>query len=163
MQHWKDLGTAKRAWWILMTSEDYTCGPRFCSNRPKELVPSPISYWPSSSFNDRYQGEEIVWLHQTTNKISYRSKELSFIQAVNACYIDCCHSITYMITVFHFTKIASEYSHVKSNLSSENTFSKLLFFIMHEDNFPMISHIYFQMINQIFQVLSDSEVEKAQF
>ena len=92
MQHWKDLETAKRAWWILMTSEDYTCGPRFCSNSPKELVPSPISYWPSSSFNDRYQGEEIVWLHQTTYKISYRSKELSFIQAVNACYIDCCHS-----------------------------------------------------------------------
>jgi hypothetical protein len=32
---------------------------------------------------------------------------------------------------------------------------------MHEDNFPMISHIFFQMINQIFQVLNDSEVETA--
>ena len=105
MQHWKDLGTAKRAWWILMTSEDYTCGPRFCSNRPKELVPSPISYWPSSSFNDRYQGEEIVWLHQTTNKISYRSKELSFIQAVNACKTLTAVILLHMITVFLFPKI----------------------------------------------------------
>jgi hypothetical protein len=31
---------------------------------------------------------------------------------------------------------------------------------MCEDNFLMISHISFQMVSQLFQVLNDPEVEK---